>query len=214
MKLSNVIRGVRGTFFVGAMFCASAAYAGEETTTSTTPTSTTVTKTKKKTKANGDVEVKTKTTTVSQGADEPAPVAKPASAEAAPADHKPKHHTKRVVAEKVSTTAAAVEPESKPMAADNTGKNDPDKSRIGEKPTADQAKNDKSDIAIMAEIRRAVMAEKGLSTSAHNVKIIAESGVVTLKGAVKSADEKASVMQKAVGVVGVKNVRNDIEIAP
>ncbi len=102
----------------------------------------------------------------------------------------------------------------KPLAADNTGKNDPDRSRVGEKPTADQAKNNRSDVDIMAQIRREVMAEKGLSTSAHNVKIVAESGLVTLKGPVKSVEEKALVAQKAVSVVGVKNVRNELEIAP
>lgn len=112
------------------------------------------------------------------------------------------------------TTETKIDTTTKPLAADNTGKNDPDRSRVGEKPTADQAKNDKSDIQIMAQIRRDVMAEKGLSTSAHNVKIVAQSGVVTLKGPVKSNEEKALVVQKAVAVVGTKNVRNEIEIAP
>lgn len=101
-----------------------------------------------------------------------------------------------------------------PAPAENTRRNDPDNSKQGQKPTADQSKNGKSDIDITAQIRRSVMADKGLSTSAHNVKIIVESGLVTLKGPVKSTDEKMSVEKKAVEVAGAKNVRNQIEIAP
>ena len=100
------------------------------------------------------------------------------------------------------------------LPADNTGKNDPAKSREGKKPTADQASNDKSDIDITAQIRRSVMADKGLSMSAHNVKIIVASGMVTLKGPVKTMAEKNIVEKKAVEVAGQKNVTNQIEIAP
>jgi osmotically-inducible protein OsmY len=46
------------------------------------------------------------------------------------------------------------------------------------------------------------MADKSLSTYAHNIKIISQNGSVTLKGAVKSDDEKKSVVAKAVAVVG------------
>ncbi len=101
-----------------------------------------------------------------------------------------------------------------PAPAENTRRNDPDKSQQGQKPTADQSKNSKSDVDITAQIRRSVMADKVLSTSAHNVKIIVESGMVTLKGPVKTTDEKMSVEKKAVEVAGAKNVRNQIEIAP
>ncbi|MEO6952081.1 MAG: BON domain-containing protein [Polyangia bacterium] len=100
------------------------------------------------------------------------------------------------------------------LPADNTGKNDPNRSHEGKKPTADQSKNDKSDIDITAQIRRSVMADKDLSMSAHNVKIIVASGVVTLKGPVKSVAEKNIIEKKAVEVAGPKNVTNQIEIAP
>ena len=93
------------------------------------------------------------------------------------------------------------------LPADNTGKNDPDKSHQGQSPTADQSKNGKSDMDITAKIRRSVMADKALSTSAHNVKIIVTAGMVTLKGPVKSVAEKATVEKKAVEVAGPKNVR-------
>ena len=48
----------------------------------------------------------------------------------------------------------------------------------------------------MQKIRKAVMDDKSLSTYAHNVKIIAQNGKVTLKGPVRSEDEKKMVEQK------------------
>jgi hyperosmotically inducible periplasmic protein len=58
------------------------------------------------------------------------------------------------------------------------------------------------------------MADKALSSYAHNVKIIATNGKVTLKGVVLSENEKRSVQQKAVDVAGASNVINEITIKP
>ncbi len=52
------------------------------------------------------------------------------------------------------------------------------------------------------QIRRSIMADKSLSTYAHNIKIISQNGAVTLKGPVKSDDEKKAVVAKAVAVAG------------
>lgn len=93
-------------------------------------------------------------------------------------------------------------------APDNTGRN-----RQTGKPTADQQKNNKSDLEITRLIRRAIVQDKSLSISAHNVKIIAEHGGVTLKGPVRSAEEKRTVEQKAAEVAGQDNVKSEIEIA-
>lgn len=92
--------------------------------------------------------------------------------------------------------------------ADNTGKNK------NEAPTADQSKNGKSDVTLTAEIRRSIMKDDTLSTAAHNVKIIVESGIVTLKGPVKSADEKTKVCAKANQIAGATNVKNQLEVSP
>ena len=46
------------------------------------------------------------------------------------------------------------------------------------------------------------MADKSLSTYAHNIKIISQNGGVTLKGPVKSDDEKKAIVAKAVAVTG------------
>src|SRR5215831_14686782 len=51
--------------------------------------------------------------------------------------------------------------------------------------SADTQKNDKHDLAITRDIRRAIVADKHLSTYAHNVKVITQNGEVTLKGPVR-----------------------------
>jgi osmotically-inducible protein OsmY len=45
------------------------------------------------------------------------------------------------------------------------------------------------------------------------VKIITNDGKVTLRGPVKSEEEKKAVESKAKQVAGVKNVENQLEIA-
>ena len=68
--------------------------------------------------------------------------------------------------------------------------------------TADHQKTNATDQDLTARIRKAVMADKGLSTYAHNVKIVSQNGIVTLKGPVRSADEEKSIMAKAVDAAG------------
>ena len=83
---------------------------------------------------------------------------------------------------------------------DNTTVNKRD--RDAAQPTADQQKNNQPDRELTKNIRRSIMADKSLSTYAHNIKIISQNGSVTLKGPVKSEDEKQVVLAKAVAVVG------------
>lgn len=68
--------------------------------------------------------------------------------------------------------------------------------------TADQQKVNASDRDLTKKIRQSVMADKSLSTYAHNIKIISQNGAVTLKGPVKSNDEKRALVAKAVAVTG------------
>jgi hyperosmotically inducible protein len=91
-------------------------------------------------------------------------------------------------------------PDSNTPQPDNTQTNKRDRS-AGEV-TADQQKTNATDQEITRKIRRSIMADKTLSTYAHNVKIISQNGTVTLKGPVKSDDEKKVVMAKAVAVTG------------
>ena len=68
--------------------------------------------------------------------------------------------------------------------------------------TADQQKVNATDRELTKKIRQSVMADKSLSTYAHNIKIISQNGTVTLKGPVKSDDEKKAIVAKAVAVAG------------
>ena len=95
--------------------------------------------------------------------------------------------------------------------ADNSGKNVRDRQESSKTP-GDQS-NSKSDVAITQAIRKAVVADKALSTKAHNVKIITADGVVTLRGPVNSSEEKDKIASKAKSVAGVKSVENKLEIA-
>ena len=96
--------------------------------------------------------------------------------------------------------------------ADNTKVNKRDRAK-GEA-TADQQKENPGDREITQKIRRALMDDKTLSTYAHNVKVIAQDGQVTLKGPVRTEEEKKSIEAKATEVAGAGRVTNQISIAP
>jgi hyperosmotically inducible periplasmic protein len=98
----------------------------------------------------------------------------------------------------------------KPAAPDNTKVNTRDRSKA--EPTADQGKNNASDRDVMQKIRKSILDDKSLSTYAHNVKVIAQHGQVTLKGPVRSEEEKKTIEQKATDVAGAGNVTNQLTI--
>ena len=95
--------------------------------------------------------------------------------------------------------------------ADNTAVNKRDRNK--QEPTADQQKANTSDRTLAKDIRHALTSDKSLSTYAHNVKVIAEHGMVTLKGPVRSEEEKREVEAKAAEVAGPNNVRNELTVA-
>jgi hyperosmotically inducible periplasmic protein len=67
--------------------------------------------------------------------------------------------------------------------------------------TADNQPDSKADRSTTAAVRRAIIADKDLSTYAHNIKIITTNGTVTLKGPVKSEEEKQKVLKDAQSAV-------------
>jgi hyperosmotically inducible protein len=97
-----------------------------------------------------------------------------------------------------------------PSAPDNTKVNKRDRSKA--EPTADQAKETTSDRDVMQKIRKAVVADKSLSTYGHNVKIVSEHGKVTLKGPVHSEEESKNIEAKATEVAGAGNVINQLSV--
>jgi len=106
-------------------------------------------------------------------------------------------------AEKYSAAPAQTAP-------DNTGRNVRDRSGATLTP-GDQSEN-KADVSLTQRIRKAVMADKSLSTTAKNIKIITVNGVVTLRGPVKSLHEKESIEAKAQQVAGATRVENQLEV--
>ena len=95
--------------------------------------------------------------------------------------------------------------------ADNTGRNMRDWD--ADTPTADRQSNAAGDVELTRRIRQAIVNDKSLSTSAHNVKIVAENGVVTLRGPVVSEKERDEVAAAAKKVSGVKRVDNRLDVA-
>ena len=96
--------------------------------------------------------------------------------------------------------------------ADNTKMNQRD--RNPNEPTADQQKENSSDRALAKQVRRALMNDKSLSTYAHNIKVIAQNGVVTLKGPVHSDQEKQAIEAKAAEAAGgTDKVKSEIDVA-
>ena len=96
--------------------------------------------------------------------------------------------------------------------ADNTKVNTRDRAKTAK--TADQQKENDGDRTLTQQIRKALMADKSLSTYAHNVKVIAVGGRVTLKGPVRSDEEKKAVEAKALEVAGAGHVTNQMSVAP
>ncbi len=103
-------------------------------------------------------------------------------------------------------------PATSQVAGDNSKVNQQD--RQSSAPTADQQKNDPSDLQLSREVRRSLVKDKSLSTYAHNIKVIAENGKVTLKGPVRSDDERAAVLAKATQVAGEANVNDEMTVVP
>jgi osmotically-inducible protein OsmY len=93
---------------------------------------------------------------------------------------------------------------------DNTKVNKQDRSPAAA--TADQGKNNAGDREVAQKIRKSIIDDKSLSTYAHNVKVIAQDGKVTLKGPVRSPKEKQAVEQKAADVAGAGNVVDKLTI--
>lgn len=96
-------------------------------------------------------------------------------------------------------------------APDNTGKNVRD--RDGDTLTPGDQSSDPADVELTRRIREAVVADKSLSTDAHNIKIITINGTVTLRGPVSSVEEKAKIAETAQKLAGKKQVENHLEVA-
>ena len=94
--------------------------------------------------------------------------------------------------------------------ADNTKQNERDRS--GETQTSGDQSNSKEDVNTTAAIRRAVVKDDSLSSTAKNVKIITANGTVTLRGPVKNDAEKAKIAELAHQAAGNAKIDNQLEV--
>jgi len=95
-------------------------------------------------------------------------------------------------------------------AADNTGQNVRDRNNRTLTPL-DQG-NNQSDLNTTAQIRKEIIADKGMSLNAQNVKIITLDGHVTLRGPVNNAQEKRLIGEIADRIAQVGNVDNQLDV--
>lgn len=93
---------------------------------------------------------------------------------------------------------------------DNTAQNYGDARK--ESPTPQVQSQTKSDIATVQSIRKALVNDKSLSTSAKNVKVVVINGTVTLRGVVANAEEKAKVASAAKQYANDSKVLDELEI--
>ena len=107
-------------------------------------------------------------------------------------------------------TATVVSAQEPSPAPDNTKVNKRDRDK--EAKTAGQQKENSSDRETTRQVRRAVMKDKSLSVYAHNVKIITQNGMVTLRGPVRSEEEKQAIETKAKQVAGDDKVTDELDV--
>ena len=105
-----------------------------------------------------------------------------------------------------ATTGAAAE-----HAPDNSGRNARDRGD-GTLTSGDQSETE-GDRTLTQKIRQAVVADDSLSTTAKNAKIITVSGVVTLRGPVKTEQERTTIVALASKFAGAGKVHNELEVA-
>jgi len=95
-------------------------------------------------------------------------------------------------------------------APDNTRANKADRNNA--QPTAQDQSNAKSDRDLAAAVRKAITQDKSLSTYAHNVKVVVHDGSVTLRGPVRSGDEKTKVAELARQTAGSEKIDDQMSI--
>ena len=93
---------------------------------------------------------------------------------------------------------------------DNTATNERDRS--GQTRTSGDQSNSSADLKTTQAIRRALMKDGELSMTAKNIKIITAEGQVTLRGPVKTAEEKAKIDQLARSAAGGAKIDDQLEV--
>jgi hyperosmotically inducible periplasmic protein len=93
---------------------------------------------------------------------------------------------------------------------DNTATNERDRS--GETKTSGDQSNRSADLKITQAIRQALMRDRELSMTAKNIKVITANGQVTLRGPVRSAQEKTKIDQIAKSAAGGAQIDDQLDV--
>ena len=105
---------------------------------------------------------------------------------------------------------AALAEDNEKSKPDNTATNERDRSR--ETKTSGDQSNSSADIKTTQAIRQALMKDGELSTTAKNIKVITANGHVTLRGPVKTAQEKAKIDQLAKSAAGGAQIDDQLDV--
>ena len=112
-----------------------------------------------------------------------------------------------VTAAAVSMAALAADEKTN---SDNTATNKRDRS--GETNTSGDQSNSSADLKITQAVRRALMKDGELSTTAKNIKVITANGQVTLCGPVNNAQEKAKIDQIARSAASGAQIVDQLDV--
>jgi osmotically-inducible protein OsmY len=93
---------------------------------------------------------------------------------------------------------------------DNTATSERDRS--GETKTSGDQSNSSADLKTTQAVRQALMKDNELSTTAKNIKVITADGHVTLRGPVKTAQEKAKIDQVAKSAAKGAQIDNQLDV--
>jgi osmotically-inducible protein OsmY len=107
-------------------------------------------------------------------------------------------------------SVAALAADDKTTNPDNTATNERDRS--GETQTSGDQSNSSADLKITQAIRQALMKDGELSSTAKNIKIITANGQVTLRGPVKTAQEKSKIDQLARSAASGAKIENQLDV--
>ena len=117
----------------------------------------------------------------------------------------------------VASTAACTKDKDHSRASDTTTTTNADNTQINERDRQpsmtplDQG-NSKEELAISSAVRQSIMQKDGLSFDAKNAKVVTVGSKVTLRGPVKSEEEKNTLENIAKTTKGVSAVDDQLEV--
>ena len=109
-----------------------------------------------------------------------------------------------------TVSLAALAADNEKTKPDNTAVNERDRS--GDSLTSGDQSNSSADLKITQAIRQALMKDSGLSMTAKNIKVITTNGQVTLRGPVKTAQEKTKIDQLAKSAAGGAHIDDQLDV--